>query len=99
MKEESCMAGAAKGYQSGEILEETIYEEDKKQYLQSQAILSFVVGKRGDISDVKVIQTPHRCLSDAVTGVVKRMPRWSPGRVSGFPVKVRYTSPFKFKLE
>ncbi len=74
-------------------------EEAKEQQIQGQVILSFVVGKTGEISDVRVVQTPHRCLSDAVTGAVKRMPRWSPGRLSGFPIRVRYTLPFKFKLE
>ena len=74
-------------------------EEAKEQQIQGQVILSFVVGKTGEISDVRVVQTPHRCLSDAVTGAVKRMPRWSPGRLSGFPIRVRYILPFKFKLE
>jgi len=76
------------------------YPEDAKEgYIQGQVVLTFVVGKNGEISDVKVVKTPHRCLSDALASVIKKMPRWSPGRVSGIPVRVQYTLPFKFKME
>ncbi len=74
-------------------------EEAKEEGLQGQVVLTFVVGKTGEISDVTVVRTPHRCLSDAVVRAVKKMPRWSPGRLSGFPIRVRYILPFKFKLE
>lgn len=74
-------------------------EEAKENGWSGQVILTFVVGKDGKISEVNVVQTPHQILSDAVALVVKKMPRWKPGRVSGIPVRVRYTMPFKFKLE
>jgi periplasmic protein TonB len=58
-----------------------------------------VVGKDGKISDVNVVLSPQPVLAKAVVYVVNKMPRWTPGRVSGIPVRVRYTMPFKFKLE
>jgi len=51
------------------------YPEDAKEgYIQGQVVLTFVVGKNGEISDVKVVKTPHRCLSDALASVIKRCP-------------------------
>jgi TonB family protein len=74
-------------------------EEAKENGWSGKVILTFVVGKDGKISDVKVVETPQPILANAVVYVVQRMPRWTPGRMSGIPVRVRYTLPFKFKLE
>jgi TonB family protein len=74
-------------------------EEAKENGWSGQVVLTFVVGKDGKISDVNVVQSPQPVLAKAVVYVVNKMPRWTPGRVSGIPVRVRYTMPFKFKLE
>lgn len=74
-------------------------EEAKENGWSGRVILTFVVGKDGKISDVKVVETPQPVLAKAVVYVVQRMPRWTPGRMSSIPVRVRYTLPFKFKLE
>jgi TonB family protein len=74
-------------------------EEAKENAWSGRVILTFVVGKDGKISDVKVIETPQPILANAVVYVVQRMPRWTPGRMSGIPIRVRYMLQFKFKLE
>jgi len=74
-------------------------EVAKENFWSGRVILTFVVGKDGKISEVNVVETPQPVLAEAVIYVVKKMPRWKPGRVSGIPVRVRYTMPFKFKLE
>ena len=74
-------------------------EEAKENGWSGRVILTFVVGKDGKISEVNVVETPQPVLAKAVVYVVNKMPRWTPGRVSGIPVRVRYTMPFKFKLE
>lgn len=74
-------------------------EQAKEEGWMGQVILSFVVGKKGEITDVKPVQFTHEIFYDAVAKAIKNMPRWEPGRVSGIPVRVRYSFPFKFKLE
>jgi len=61
--------------------------------------LSFVVGKDGGISDVKILkEIGGGCGKEAVR-VLKMMPRWTPGESNGHPVKVRFTLPVKFRLQ
>lgn len=61
--------------------------------------LSFVVGKDGNISDIKIIkEIGGGCGKEAVR-VLKMMPRWTPGEANGHPVKVRFTLPVRFRLE
>lgn len=74
-------------------------EQAKEEGISGQVVLIFVVNKSGEISNIEVFKTPHPILSDAVLKSVAKMPRWLPARVSGIPVRVRYTMPFKFKLE
>lgn len=74
-------------------------EEAKENGWSGRVILTFVVGKDGKISDVKVVETPQPILANAVVYVVQRMPRWTPGHMSGIPIRVRYTLQFKFHLE
>lgn len=61
--------------------------------------LTFVVGKDGIISDVKILkEIGGGCGKEAVR-VIKMMPRWTPGEANGHPVKVRFTLPVKFRLQ
>ena len=64
-------------------------------------VLSFVVGKDGNISDIAVLKTPAggNVLGTEATRVVKSMPRWSPGEANGHPVKVRFTLPIRFAIK
>jgi len=68
---------------------------------QGQVVLTFVVGKDGNISDIAVVRTPTGggVLSREATRVVNNMPKWSPGEANGHPVKVRFTLPIRFALK
>ena len=74
-------------------------ESAKMEGIQGQVILSFVVGKTGEIGELKVEKTAHKILSNAMIAALKKMPRWEPGNIDGIPVRVRYRVPFSFKLE
>ncbi|HAD13727.1 MAG TPA: hypothetical protein DCF33_14975, partial [Saprospirales bacterium] len=74
-------------------------EMAKEAGISGQAVVTFVVGKDGSIKDVAIVKDPGGGCGKAVKATVEKMPKWSPGEANGHPVKVRYTLPFKFKLE
>lgn len=61
-----------------------------------RVICQFVVEKDGSISNAKVLKSDDPVLNDAALRTINRMPRWTPGKQNGKPVKVRYTIPIRF---
>ncbi len=74
-------------------------ESAKENAISGQVVLTFIVGKDGGISNVKIVKEIGGGCGNAVKSTVKNMPKWSPGEANGRPVNVIYTLPFKFKLE
>jgi protein TonB len=60
--------------------------------------VSFVVGKDGAISDVKVLRGISADCDKEAVRVVSMMPPWKPGKQNGKAVFVRFNLPIKFKL-
>jgi len=67
--------------------------------IQGTAIISFVVEKDGNLSNIRVERAPDNLLSDEAMRVVSAMPRWIPGNQGGRPFRVAFYLPVKFKLE
>jgi protein TonB len=66
--------------------------------IQGTVYLSFIVGKTGEISDVRVLRGIGGGCDEEAVRVVQMMPRWEPGRQRGMPVHVRFNLPVKFTL-
>lgn len=66
--------------------------------VQGRVVVSFVVGKDGHISDVTVLRSVDPSLDKEAIRVIRNMPRWSPGKQGGEPVRVRYNVPVSFRL-
>ena len=66
--------------------------------VQGRVVVSFVVEKDGHISDVTVLRSVDPSLDKEAIRVVRNMPRWTPGKQGGEPVKVRYNVPVSFRL-
>lgn len=69
--------------------------------IQGKCFIQFVVSKKGDISDVKVmrgVEDCPECDKEAVR-VIKSMPLWRPGRVKGKAVDSYFNLPVKFALQ
>lgn len=66
--------------------------------VQGRVVVSFVVGKDGHISDVTVVRSVDPSLDKEAVRVVRNMPRWTPGKQGGEPVRVRFTVPVSFRL-
>ena len=66
--------------------------------IQGRVIVQFVVEKDGSIADVQVIKAVNPYLDKEAVRVVSTMPKWSPGKQRGKPVRVRFTLPVTFRL-
>lgn len=64
--------------------------------VQGRVIISFVVETDGSITDVKVARSVDPSLDREAMRVVKAMPKWTPGKKDGKPVRVKYTVPMAF---
>lgn len=66
--------------------------------ITGRVYVGFIVNELGDIEDVKVTRGVDQSLDQEAVRVIKKMPRWKPGKQRGKPVKVSYTVPINFQL-
>lgn len=66
--------------------------------IQGRVVVTFVVKKTGRISHAKVVRGVDPALDKEALRVVRKMPRWIPGKMGGKNVDVRYTIPVDFRL-
>ncbi len=87
---------ALMNYLSSNIKYPAIAEENG---IQGRVICTFIVGRDGGITDVKVAKSVDPSLDKEAVRVVKAMPKWIPGKQNGQAVTVRYTLPVTFRLQ
>ena len=76
------------------------YPEDAvKQKIEGRVIASFVVETDGSITEINVVKKVFPSLDDEAVRMLKEMPRWTPGKKDGKPVRVRYTVPVSYCLK
>lgn len=81
------------------IMENMKYpEQAMKEGIQGRVTVRFIVEKDGSISNVSPIHPVHPLLDKEAIRVVKSMPKWSPGKQHGKPVRVQLIVPIMFKL-
>lgn len=62
--------------------------------------VSFVVDSEGQIKDVKTVGAPKGGgLEEEAIRVVKKMPKWKPGKQNGRQVSVQFNLPIRFTLQ
>ncbi|MBB6613144.1 TonB family protein [Pontibacter sp. Tf4] len=66
--------------------------------LEGLIVVSFVVGKAGELTDIKVLKGLSESTNTEAMRVVQSMPAWSPGKQNGRVVLVRNVIPIVFKL-
>lgn len=67
--------------------------------IQGRVTCSFVVNRDGSIVDAEVIRGVDPSLDKEALRVINSMPKWSPGKQRGKPVRVKYTVPVTFRLQ
>ena len=61
--------------------------------------VQFIIEKDGSMSDVKVIRSVDPSLDREALRVVKAMPKWTPAKLKGIPVRTKCTTPVVFRLQ
>ena len=59
--------------------------------------VEFIVEKNGSVKYAKVVSDANRMLQSEALRVVKSSPKWTPGKVEGEPVRMRYTISIDFR--
>ena len=67
--------------------------------IQGRVVLSFVIDKDGRLTDIEVLQSPDRSLSEEAIRVLSKSPKWSPGKQRNQTVRVKYTLPVEFRMQ
>lgn len=67
--------------------------------ISGRVLLSFVIEKDGTLTNIQVLQTPDRSLSDEAARVLKMSPKWTAGKQRNQAVRVKYTLPVDFRIQ
>jgi TonB family protein len=66
--------------------------------IDGSVVVTFMVEADGKMTDIKVISSPHKELSEALLKAMSELPSWIPAVVNNEPTRAKYTLPFQFKL-
>jgi protein TonB len=67
--------------------------------IQGRVTCSFVINRDGSVVDAEVLRGVDPSLDKEALRVVNAMPKWTPGKQRGKPVRVKYTVPITFRLQ
>ena len=71
----------------------------KDQNLQGRVFVTFVVAKDGSIANPKILRDIGGGCGEEAIRVVRKMPKWKPGKQRGKSVRVQFNLPVMFQLE
>lgn len=74
-------------------------EEAKELGIQGRVYVTFVVETDGSITAINIVRGIGGGCDEEAVRVVKSMPRWTPGKQRGVPVRVQFNLPIKFTLQ
>lgn len=66
--------------------------------VQGKVVAQFIVGKDGQVSDVKVVRSLHPLCDAETLRVLRLMPRWTPGMNDEKPCRTLVCVPVMFRL-
>lgn len=76
------------------------YPESAQQNgISGRVVVKFIVEKDGSISGASIVKGVDRDLDQEALRVVKRMPKWQPGKNNGQPVRSYFNLPVTFRLQ
>ena len=93
-------------FQGGDLMKFREWVQKRLRYPQiaqenniaGRVTLSFVIEKDGTLTNIEVMQSPDRSLSEEAIRVLKTSPKWEPGKQRNQPVRVKYTLPVAFQI-
>ncbi|TCC91859.1 energy transducer TonB [Pedobacter frigiditerrae] len=66
--------------------------------VQGKVYISFVIEKDGTLSDVKLVRGIGYGCDDEAMRVIKKSPKWEPGKQNNTNVRVRYNMPINYTI-
>ncbi len=66
--------------------------------IQGTVTVQFVIERDGTLTNIQVISSPDRSLSEEATRVLNTSPKWEPGKQRNRPVRIQYILPVQFQL-
>ena len=66
--------------------------------IQGRVFVQFTIGKDGSISGIRT-RGPDKNLEKEANRIISRLPRMTPGKQRGRPVRVPFSIPITFKLQ
>lgn len=67
--------------------------------IEGTVVVSFVIEKDGAITGLKILREIGGGCGNEVKRIVKKMPKWVPGKQQGRSVRVQFNLPVKFTLQ
>ena len=94
-------------FQGGDLFKFRAWVQGRLRYPQiaqengitGRVLLQFVIERDGTLTNIEVLQTPDRSLSDEAARVLKMSPKWKPGKQRNQAVRVKFTLPVDFRLQ
>lgn len=73
-------------------------EKARRDSIEGVVVMQFIVEKNGDITSPKVVRSLEPTLDTVAVGLIKNMPRWTPGTDHGIIVRAKCYIPISFKI-
>lgn len=67
--------------------------------IQGRPVVKFVIEKDGSVTQAQIIKGADRDLDKEALRVVNNMPKWTPAKKNGQPIRSYYTLPITFRLK
>jgi len=67
--------------------------------IQGRVYMYFVIDKDGSITDIKIARSPDRNLGKEAERIINKLPKMTPGKQRGRPVRVPFSIPITFRLQ
>jgi TonB family protein len=72
--------------------------KDRKKGIEGLVVLSFIVEKDGQLSNIKILKGVSPGIDKAAMKIIKKMPDWEPGYQRGKAVRTNINLPIRFSL-
>lgn len=82
------------------LSENLVYPQAERQAgTEGRVILAFTIGTDGRLGDIEIVRSAgSKALDDSAVAAVSKSPAWTPGKVGGEPVAVRFSMPIVFQI-
>lgn len=80
------------------FIEENFHFPSAELCVSGRIIVHFVVERDGRLINVEILRGLHEELDQEALRVVRLMPRWTPGKISGQAVRTEFIIPIEFRL-